>query len=239
MRLGVLLGVASVSAPVENAMTFIPARAFAFWTRDGKAPAEGARLYLDCIAAAIIAPIVLERPKRLATLCIRPTTHLRTRFPPRRSVGFVTRHVRGSTVLFARCWFIGQLLRDPQPVHSLSRGLLLAFTSCTAADDDRLLSRAHANWPPLPMSPHRAHHGVLLRQGWHRVFRGSMALHLAVVLACRHWRHLADTSPCRWRRAFDRYSPGRRSRTAGQGRAGGFAAIATDRGLARTCFTPP
>ena len=96
-----------------------------------------------------------------------------------------------------------------------------------------LLSRAHANWAAFAyVAATVLITAVLLRQGWRRLFRVSMAIHLAIVLLVGiggilagrlalpggadpyarllGWKALAETA-------------------ADKARAGGFAAIATDK----------
>jgi 4-amino-4-deoxy-L-arabinose transferase-like glycosyltransferase len=140
----------------------------------------------------------------------------------------------GNSLRLDRCtnW-----LRSPRTRSAAGRSerLLLAFSVpvLLLMTTQALLSRAHANWAAFAyIAGTVLVTAVLLRQDWRRVFRVSMAIHLAIVLLIGiggilagrvalpggadpyarllGWKALAETA-------------------ADKARTGGFAAIATDK----------
>ena len=215
---------------------------YAIWTRDGRALLKDARLYLGlAIAAAIIAPnLVWNLQNGLATFMhTADNANLRNSlFHPAEALEFVTGQfgVFGPLLFAALLVYCVNWRRNPQaPAAASPERLLLAFTMpvLLLMTIQALLSRAHANWAAFAyVAATVLITAVLLRQGRHRLFRVSMALHLAVVvligiggILAGHvalpggaepyarllgWKALAETA-------------------ADKARAGGFAAIATDK----------
>ncbi len=216
---------------------------YAIWTRDGRALLKDARLYLGlAMAAAIIAPNLLWNVQNgFATFKhTADNANLRNSlFHPAEALEFVTGQfgVFGPVLFAALVVYCVNWLRNPQAGAAAGEPerLLLAFTLpvLLLMAAQALLSRAHANWAAFAyVAATVLITAVLLRQGWHRMFRVSMALHLAVVLLIGiggilagrlalpggadpyarllGWKALAETA-------------------ADKARAGGFAAIATDK----------
>ena len=216
---------------------------YAAWTRDGRALLKDARLYFGlAIAAALIAPNLFWNTQHgFATLRhTADNANLRSSlFHPTEALEFVTGQfgVFGPPLFGALLVYCVNWLRDPH-ARASARGperLLLAFTVpvLLLMAVQALLSRAHANWAAFAyVAGTVLITAVLLRQGWHRLFRASMAIHLVVVVLIGiggivagrvalpggvepyarllGWKALAEAA-------------------ADQARTGGFAAIATDK----------
>jgi 4-amino-4-deoxy-L-arabinose transferase-like glycosyltransferase len=216
---------------------------YAVWTSDGRALLKDARLYLGlAIAGAIIAPnLAWNVQNGFATFKhTADNANLRNSlFHPAEMLDFVTGQfgVFGPVLFGAVLVYCVNWLRDPQARAAAGEPerLLLAFTIPVLLfmATQALLSRAHANWAAFAyVAATVLITAVLLRHGWHRLFRVSMAIHLAVVLLIGIGGILAGRLALPG--GADPYArllgwKALAENAADRARAGGFAAIATDK----------
>lgn len=216
---------------------------YAVWTKDGRALLKDARLYVAlAIAAALIAPnLVWNAHNGFATLKhTADNANLRNSlFHPAEVLDFVTGQlgVFGLLLFAALLVFCANWLRDPRARAAAGEPerLLLAFTVpvLLLMATQALLSRAHANWAAFAyIAATVLITAVLLRQGWKKLFFASMAIHLAIVLLIGIGGILAGRLALPG--GFDPYArvlgwKALAETAADKARAGGFAAIATDK----------
>jgi 4-amino-4-deoxy-L-arabinose transferase-like glycosyltransferase len=216
---------------------------YAAWTRDGRALLKDARLYAAlAIAALIIAPnLIWNAHHGFATLghTADNANWGKSLFHPVEALEFIGGQfgVFGPVLFAALLVYCANWLRSPQlrAMAGEPERLLLTFTVpvLLLMATQAFLSRAHANWAAFAyVAATVLVTSILLRQGWRRLFRASLAIHLAIVLLIGiggilagrlalpggtepyarllGWKALAETA-------------------ADKARSGGFAAIATDK----------
>jgi 4-amino-4-deoxy-L-arabinose transferase-like glycosyltransferase len=216
---------------------------YAVWTKDGRALLKDARLYAAlAIAAALIAPnLVWNAQNGFATLnhTADNANWGKSLLHPAETLEFVTGQfgVFGPLLFAALLVYCANWLRDPR-MRALAQGperLLLAFSMpvLLMMTAQALLSRAHANWAAFAyIAATVLITAVLLHPGRRRALTASMAIHLAIVLLIGIGGVLAGrvTLPG----GFDPYArvlgwKALAQASAEKARAGGFAAIATDK----------
>jgi 4-amino-4-deoxy-L-arabinose transferase-like glycosyltransferase len=216
---------------------------YAVWTKDGRALLKDARLYAAlAIAAALIAPnLIWNAHNGFATLKhTADNANLRNSlFHPAEALDFVTGQfgVFGPLLFAALLVYCANWLRDPQwrGQAGMPERLLLAF--CVPVlllmATQALLSRAHANWAAFAyIAATVLIASVLLRHRWRRVFIASLAIHLAIALLIGIGGIFAGRLALPG--GFDPYArllgwKALAEVSAQKARAGGFAAIATDK----------
>ena len=216
---------------------------YAVWTKDGRTLLRDGRLYAAlAIAAALIAPnLVWNAQHGFATL-----THTADNanwgtslLHPAEALEFVTGQfgVFGPLLFAALLVYCANWLRDPRmraQAGSRER-LLLAFSVpvLVMMTAQALLSRAHANWAAFAyIAATVLITAVLLHGGRRRIFAVSIAIHLAIVLLIGIGGILAGRVALPG--GFDPYArvlgwKAFAQASAEKARAGGFAAIATDK----------
>lgn len=216
---------------------------YVLWTRQGRALLKDARLYAAlALGAALIAPnIVWNAQNDFATLghTADNANWGRSLAHPGKALEFISGQfgVFGPILFAAFLAYGWQWLRDPRRRAEAGEAerMLLAFSVpvLVLMATQAFLSRAHANWAAFAyVAGTVLVTAVLLREGWTRLFRASLGIHLAAVvilglggvLAGRAvlpggsdpyvrvlgWKALAEAA-------------------AAKAREGGFRAIATDR----------
>jgi 4-amino-4-deoxy-L-arabinose transferase-like glycosyltransferase len=214
---------------------------YGIWTREGRALLKDTRVYgaLAIAAALITLNLIWNANNRFATFShTANNANWQGSLHVDEALDFITGQlgVFGPILLVSLLVFCVRWLREPQ-LHAragMPERLLLAFSVpvLLLMIVQALLSRAHANWAAFAyIAATVLITAELLRGEWRRLFSGSMAAHIAVVLLIGIGGIFAGRATVA---GFDPYTRvlgwKALAELAGtQARDGGFAAIATDK----------